>query len=113
MDATEAALMVREYLCGVPGILPDIGFETGDISRFDFKEWEIECRVFSMLASKMVGYRVVIHDDKVEAIKRIDCTDRERYIDEHLNVIRERQLIELERARRFFGEEWDMEHSDD
>jgi len=39
--------------------------------------------------------------------------NREQYIDEELNVIRERQAIELERARHFFGEEWDKEHKND
>lgn len=38
---------------------------------------------------------------------------RERYIDEHLNVIRERQAVELERAEQFFGDEWDREHGDE
>lgn len=67
MDSTEAALMAREHFYGVPGMQPDLGFETIDISRFDFKEWEVECRVFSMLASKMVKYLVVISDDKVQS----------------------------------------------
>lgn len=39
--------------------------------------------------------------------------NREQYIEHNLKVTRERQAIELERARQFFGEEWDTEHSDD
>lgn len=39
--------------------------------------------------------------------------NREQYIEDGLKATRERQAIELERARRFFGEEWDTEHSDD
>ena len=38
---------------------------------------------------------------------------REQYIDGALKATRERHAIELERARQFFGEEWDKEHSDD
>ena len=38
--------------------------------------------------------------------------NREQYIEKNLEVTRERQVIELERARHFFGEEWDKEHSD-
>ena len=110
MDATEVALMAREYFYARSGMLPDIGFETIDISRFDFKEWEVKCRVFSMLSSKMVEYRVIIHDEKVESVERVGCTDREQYIEEELKAIYERQAVELERARRFFGEEWDKEH---
>jgi hypothetical protein len=67
MNATEAALMAREHLCRVPGMHPYLGFEVIDTSRFDFKEWEIECSVFSTLTSKMVKYLVVISDDKVQS----------------------------------------------
>lgn len=38
---------------------------------------------------------------------------REQYIEGALKATYERHAIELERARRFFGEEWDTEHSDD
>ena len=39
--------------------------------------------------------------------------NREQYIDENLKTVAERQVIELDRARRFFGEEWDREHGDE
>jgi len=71
MNATEAALMVRDHFYGVCGALPDIGFETGNISRYDFSEWEVECNVFDMLTSTMVSYIVIISDDKVKSIRRI------------------------------------------
>ena len=71
MDANEAARVACEYFDGAPGLSIDIGFETVDISRFDFKEWEVECRVFSTATSKMVGYRVVIHDDKASFVERV------------------------------------------
>ena len=38
---------------------------------------------------------------------------REQYIEGALKAIYERHVIELKRARGFFGEEWDTEHSDD
>lgn len=34
---------------------------------------------------------------------------REQYIDGALKATRERHAIELERARQFFGEEWDSD----
>ena len=71
MNATEAALMVREHFYGVCGTLPDIGFEKVGISRYDFSEWEVECKVFDMLTSMMVSYLVVISDDEVKSIRRI------------------------------------------
>lgn len=39
--------------------------------------------------------------------------NREQYIEQSLKTTRERHAIELERARRFFGEEWDTENSDE
>ena len=71
MNATEAALLVREHFCGVCGTVPDIGFETVNIFHLDFSDWEIDCKVFDMLTSMMVSYRVVISDDKVESIRRL------------------------------------------
>jgi len=38
--------------------------------------------------------------------------NREQYIEKELRVLRERQVIELERARCFFGDEWDKEYGD-
>jgi len=71
MNAAEAALTAREYFYGVCGTVPDIGFETVNITHFDFDEWEVECKVFDMLTSTMVRYRVAISDDEVESIRRI------------------------------------------
>ena len=71
MNSTEAALLVRDHFCGVCGAVPDTGFETVDITRWDFCEWEVDCKVFDMLTSMMVSYRVVISDDKVSAVRRI------------------------------------------
>jgi len=71
MNATEAVLLVREHFYRVPGVLPDIGFEKVGISRYDFHEWEIECKVFDILTSTMVLYKVIISDDKVSAVRRI------------------------------------------
>ena len=71
MNSTEATLLVSEHLYGVPGILPDIGFETVNIFHLDFSDWEIDCKVFDMLTSRMVSYRVVISDDQVESMRRI------------------------------------------
>lgn len=70
MDATGAALMAREYFLGVSGVHVDMGFETLDISRFDFKEWEVRCRVFSVISSQMVEFRVVISGDQVISVVR-------------------------------------------
>lgn len=121
MDGKEAVLMAREHLKDVvSGVLPDVGFATGDISRFDFKEWEVKCWVFSTISQKMVEYKVVIVDDKVEsAIQIDDKTDttesedpREQYIEEHLKVVRDRQAAELAKSRQYFGDEWDEEHGD-
>jgi hypothetical protein len=39
--------------------------------------------------------------------------NRAQYIEDSLKATRERHAIELERARHFFGDEWDKEHSDD
>lgn len=70
MDATGAALIAREYFLGVSGVHLDMGFETLDISRFDFKEWEVRCRVFSVIASRMIEFRVVISGDRVSSVVR-------------------------------------------
>jgi hypothetical protein len=71
MNATEAAQMARDHFYGVPGMLPDLGFETINIFHLDWNEWEVECSVFSLLTSKMTKYRVIISDDKVESIRRL------------------------------------------
>lgn len=71
MNATEAEQIARDHFYGVPGMLPDLGFET-DTSQFDFKEWEVECMVFSMIDSKMIKYLVIISDDKVQSSKRLN-----------------------------------------
>jgi len=66
MDATQVTALVREYFDKVLlDTCPNQGFETIDISRFDFKEWEVECRVFSCTHSKMVDYKVIISDDRM------------------------------------------------
>ena len=67
MNATEAALIARDHFYGVPGMHPDLGFETINIAHLDCNEWEIECLVFSMLTSKMIKYLVIISDDKVRS----------------------------------------------
>ena len=120
MDATEAALLAREHLNDVHDINPDMGFETTDITQFDFKEWAIECRVFSASNGGMVDYLVIISDDKVQTAREIDATDsfevgepREQYIEEHLQAIRDRQAAELVKSRQYFGEEYDQEHSNE
>ena len=67
MNATEAAQMAREHFYVVTGMLPELGFETINISHLDWNEWEVECRVFSLLTSKMTKYLVIISDDKVRS----------------------------------------------
>ena len=69
MNADEAKQMAREYFDGAPGLSSDTGFEVVDVSRSDFKEWEVECRVFSTTFSKMVGYVVIIHDDVATCVR--------------------------------------------
>ena len=61
MNATEASLIVRDHFYGVPGMHPYIGFEIVSIASIN-EDWYVKCRVFSMLASKMIGYRVIIND---------------------------------------------------
>ena len=65
METKDATNMARDYLDESPGLCADIGFEIIDVSRFDFKEWEIECRIWSKTFLKMGEYVVVIHDDEV------------------------------------------------
>ena len=72
MNATEAALIARDHFYGVPGMLPDLGFEIINITHLDWNEWEIECKVFSLLTSKIMKYRVIILDDKVQSIEEVD-----------------------------------------
>ena len=71
MNATEAAQMAREHFYGVPGMLPDLGFESGNISNI-IDVWIVGCSVFSILTSKMVEYRVLISNNKVQFIERVD-----------------------------------------
>jgi hypothetical protein len=71
MNATEAALIARDHFYGVPGMYPDIGFESASIASID-EDWYVKCRVFSLLTSKMVGYRVIIRDEKVQSIEEVE-----------------------------------------
>ena len=70
MDATEAALIARDHFYGVPGMHPDLGFESGNISNI-IDVSIVDCSVFSMLTSKMVEYRVLISNNKVQTIEEV------------------------------------------
>lgn len=63
MNSAEAVKAARDWFDGAPSLSIDRGFEIVDVSQFDFKEWEVECRIFSTTFSKMVDYVVIIHDD--------------------------------------------------
>ena len=39
------------------------------------------------------------------------CSPRCEYIVEHMGLLLDRQAAELVRAKKYFGEEWDKEHS--
>ena len=71
MDSKEAAKLVREWFDDVSGLSTEKGFEIIDTSRFDFKEWEVKCSVFSPGLGRMVEYFVVISDDVVIAARAI------------------------------------------
>ena len=71
MEPIEADEMARDYLDKSPGLSAESGFEIIDRSRFDFKEWEVKCRIFSSGLSRMVEYVVVISDDVVIAARAI------------------------------------------
>lgn len=71
MNRTEVVQMARDYLDRGYGLSSDLGFEIVEISRFDFKEWEVECSIFSTTPSRMVKYRVIIQDDKVLCARQL------------------------------------------
>ena len=41
------------------------------------------------------------------------CSHRCEYVTKHMNALLDRQAVELVRAKQFFGEEYDKEHSDE
>lgn len=69
MNSDEAARLAREWFDGAPSLSLDKGFEIVSTAQFDFKEWEVECRIFSTTFSKMVDYVVIIHDDKAVCVR--------------------------------------------
>lgn len=71
MDAYEAVLVARGWFDDAPGLSLDLGFELVNTSRFDFREWEVECCVFSTVNSEMVKYMVIISDDEVMCARRM------------------------------------------
>ena len=71
MDATEAEQMARDHFYGVPGMHPDLGFETVGVVHNN-NTWRVICRVFSLLTSKRIEYRVNISDDKVQSIEEVE-----------------------------------------
>ncbi len=71
MNATEAALIARDHFYGVPGMHPDLGFEISRIHRVN-DDLIVDCRVFSLLASKRIAYRVNISDDKIQSIEEVE-----------------------------------------
>ena len=71
MNRTEVVQMARDYLDRGYRLSADLGFEMAEVSRSDFKEWEVECSIFSMASSKMVKYRVIIHDDEARCARQL------------------------------------------
>lgn len=71
MNSTEAAQMARDHFYGVPGMHPDLGFDTSRINRVD-DDLIVDCHVFSLLRSKMARYRVIISNDKVQSIEEVE-----------------------------------------
>ena len=67
MNATEAAQMARDHFYGVPGMLPDLGFETAAIYQVN-DTWVVDGSVFSLFTSKMVDYTVRISGNTVTSI---------------------------------------------
>jgi hypothetical protein len=70
MNTDEAKQVARDYFDGDPGLSIEAGFEIVGVSRYDFKEWEVECRIFSTTFSKMEKYVVIIHDDVATCARR-------------------------------------------
>ena len=71
MNATEAALLAREHLRIVPGIFPNISFETIGIHIID-GGYQVECKVYSAIKSKPVRYVVSIRGNTVLSISGVD-----------------------------------------
>ena len=71
MNVTEAELTAREYFYGVPGVFANCGFEVSNTHFID-GAYRVECRVHSLIKSKMVGYRMMVRDEKVISIEEVD-----------------------------------------
>jgi len=69
MNRDNVIQTTRKYFDGAPGLSSDIGFEIVRVSQYDFKEWEVECRIYSRTFLKMVKYVVIIHDDVATCVR--------------------------------------------